>query len=203
MVAMVTACTVEPLFTALAEFHRAHPGVDVALHEDTSDRMVEQIRSGAVDVALVGCVGAPPADLDAREITRDRLVALASPDHPRPLSIVSLCVPSSPTRSFHCPTAVASAASSTVPVPPSASSPRSPSKASAPDAVANLARRGLGIAVLSESMTTQHEGELIRIPISGVKTRAVLALVWKRGTNPAGRELRRYCETAFGLVPAA
>ena len=64
-------------------------------------------------------------------------------------------------------------------------------------------RRGLGIAVLSESMTTQHEGELIRIPISGVKTRAVLALVWKRGTNPAGRELRRYCETAFGLVPAA
>src|SRR4029453_11337642 len=54
LVAMVTACTVAPLFDALAAFHRAHPGVEVELSEDSSDRMVEQVRTGVVDLAPVG-----------------------------------------------------------------------------------------------------------------------------------------------------
>ena len=45
-VGMVTACTVTPLFDALAAFHRAHPGVEIALSEDNSDRLVEGVRSG-------------------------------------------------------------------------------------------------------------------------------------------------------------
>src|SRR4051812_15637322 len=36
VVAMVTACTVTPLFDALAAFHLAHPGVEIILSEDTS-----------------------------------------------------------------------------------------------------------------------------------------------------------------------
>src|SRR5688572_7201411 len=58
VVAMVTACTVTPLFDALASFNRAHPGVEITLAEDSSDRMVEQVRDGLVDLALVGCAAA-------------------------------------------------------------------------------------------------------------------------------------------------
>src|SRR5689334_6375509 len=42
-VGMVTGCTVTPLFDALAAFHGAHPGVQIALGEDGSDRLVEQV----------------------------------------------------------------------------------------------------------------------------------------------------------------
>src|ERR1700760_779537 len=63
VVGMVTACTVTPLFDALAAFHRDHPGVEVALHEDNSDRLGGAVRSGTDDLALIGVAGAPPDGL--------------------------------------------------------------------------------------------------------------------------------------------
>ncbi len=56
-IGMVTACMITPLFDALAAFHGAHPGVEIALSEDNSDRLIEGVRSGAIDVALVGVAG--------------------------------------------------------------------------------------------------------------------------------------------------
>jgi DNA-binding transcriptional LysR family regulator len=50
--------------------------------------------------------------------------------------------------------------------------------ASAPGAVASLASRGLGIAVLSESMAANYP-ELTAVPITGVEIPALLALVWR------------------------
>ena len=41
VVGMVTACTVTPLFDALAGFHLAHPGVEIALEEGNSDWLIE------------------------------------------------------------------------------------------------------------------------------------------------------------------
>ena len=60
VVAMVTACTVAPLFDALAAFHLAHPGVEITLVEGNSGWLVEQVRTGAADLALIGAAGAPP-----------------------------------------------------------------------------------------------------------------------------------------------
>src|SRR3984885_4986535 len=82
VVGMVTACTVTPLFDALAAFRLAHPGVDITLIEDNSDRLIERVRSGAVDVALVGASGTPPAELEALPIVSERLVALVPVHHP-------------------------------------------------------------------------------------------------------------------------
>ncbi len=81
VVGMVVGCTVTPLFDALAAFHRAHPGVDIALVEDGSDRLVERVRAGAVDVALVGSAGEPPG-LEVLTIVRDGLVAAVPAGHP-------------------------------------------------------------------------------------------------------------------------
>src|ERR1700677_2005336 len=44
VVGMVTACTVTPLFDALASFHLAHPAVEISLVEDNSDRLVARVR---------------------------------------------------------------------------------------------------------------------------------------------------------------
>ncbi|HEY5014088.1 MAG TPA: LysR family transcriptional regulator, partial [Acidimicrobiia bacterium] len=54
VVGMVTACTVAPLFDALAAFHAAHPGVAIALFEDNSDRLVDSVRAGTTNLALIG-----------------------------------------------------------------------------------------------------------------------------------------------------
>src|SRR5450755_2459325 len=71
VVGMITACTVTQLFDGLAAFHLAHPGVEIALIEDTSDRLIDRVRAGAADLALVGAAGAPPTDLQALTIVSE------------------------------------------------------------------------------------------------------------------------------------
>ena len=82
VVGMVTACTVAPLFDALATFHLAHPGIEIALVEGNSDWLVEQVRTGAADMALIGAAGGPPEGLDALTIISEGLVAAVPVGHP-------------------------------------------------------------------------------------------------------------------------
>src|SRR5664279_2012461 len=81
-VGMVSGCTILPLFDALAAFHRAHPGIEMTLYEDNSDRLIDDIRSGATDIALIGAAGAPPAGLGALSIVSEGLVAVVPVGHP-------------------------------------------------------------------------------------------------------------------------
>ena len=81
-VGMVTGCTVTPLFEALAAFRGAHPGVELALLEDNSERLLERLRAGELDLGLVGLAGAPPPDLEAMTIVSERLIAAVAPRHP-------------------------------------------------------------------------------------------------------------------------
>jgi DNA-binding transcriptional LysR family regulator len=202
-VAMVTACTVTPLFDALAAFHRAHPGVEVTLSEGSSADMMAQVRDGTADLALVGCAGAPPADLASLTIVSEGLVAVAPRDHAlagrrrvRLTELVShplVCLPpGTGIRAVLDRACAARGLDATVVL-----------QASAPDTVVDLARRGLGVAVLSESMSAGTAGDLARVAITGVDVPAVLALVWKASPNPAVRALVGECEAAFAARPAA
>jgi DNA-binding transcriptional LysR family regulator len=195
-IAMVTACTVAPLFDALASFHREHPGVELSISEAGSDDMVQRVREGVVDVALVGCASAPPHDLESRVVADDRLVALVPAGHPlagrRSTSLTDLvrhplvCLPTGTGVRTVLDRACADrgvAASITA-------------EASAPAAVADLARRGLGVAVLSSSMTSDASG-LAEVRVRDLTTRALLALVWRRSTDRALQELLRHCDRAF------
>src|SRR5689334_15136231 len=64
-IAMVTGCTVTPLFDALAAFHRRHPRIEIALSEDNSETMLEQVRAGSVDIALAAVAGGIPDGLSS------------------------------------------------------------------------------------------------------------------------------------------
>src|SRR3954451_13496404 len=50
----------------LAAFHAAHPGVEITLAEDTSDALIDGVRTGRLDFAVAGVAGAGPPDLPAR-----------------------------------------------------------------------------------------------------------------------------------------
>ncbi|UNQ34073.1 LysR family transcriptional regulator [Prescottella equi] len=195
-VGMVTACTVTPLFDALSSFHRAHPGIDVSLREDNSDRLVDDVRAGAVDLALVGVAGAEPAGLHSFTVVRERLVAAVPGNHPlaqlSSVTLADVCAhplvtlpPGTGIRTvldrgcadLNCRASIAL-------------------QASAPDAVADLATRGLGVAILSVSMATSYPDLASRV-IADVDVEAVLALVWRPEISPALRELLSFTKRAF------
>ncbi|OKK16074.1 LysR family transcriptional regulator [Streptomyces sp. CB00455] len=196
-VGMVIGCTVTPLFDALAAFHRAHPGVEISLLEDHSDRLVEGVRTGAVDVALVGTASAAPEGLEALTIISERLVAAVPTGHclleRRALTLRDLaghplvCMP--PGTGLRTVFDSACRAQGL--------RPAIALQASAADAIADLAARGLGVAVLSESMAAAYRDRLTARAIDDLETPALLALVWKGAPHPAVRAMLTHSRRAF------
>ncbi|MFB8007048.1 LysR family transcriptional regulator [Nocardia sp. NPDC056000] len=67
----------------LCNFHARYPGIEVALRSGGSDRMVEQIHTAELDLAILGLPPKPlPAKLIARELLTEDLVGLITVDHP-------------------------------------------------------------------------------------------------------------------------
>ncbi|MFE2018756.1 LysR family transcriptional regulator [Streptomyces sp. NPDC059499] len=196
-VGMVIGCTVTPLFDALASFHTAHPGVEISLLEDSSDRLVDGVRTGAVDLALIGAAATTPDGLEALTIISERLIAAVPAGHPlakqrrvtlRDLTAYPLvCMP--PGTGLRTVLDRACAAQD---IRPSIAL-----QASAADAIADLAARGLGVAVLSNSMAASYRDRLTARTIDDVDTPALLALIWKSAHNPSVRELLVHSRQAF------
>ncbi|WP_405789516.1 LysR family transcriptional regulator [Streptomyces sp. NBC_01367] len=197
-VGMVVGCTVTPLFDALAAFHRAHPGVEIALLEDDSDRLVQAVRAGTVDVALIGAATAAPAGLEALTIVSERLVIAVPPGHPlahRPRVTLRdlgdhpvICMPAGTGLRAVFDQACAA----------QGLQPAIALQAGAADAMADLAARGLGVAVLSASMAEAYRDRLTARVIDDIDIPALLCLVWRAAPGPAARELLAYGRRAFG-----
>jgi DNA-binding transcriptional LysR family regulator len=195
-VGMVVGCTVTPLFDALAAFHRAHPGVEISLQEGNSDQLVEYVRAGAIDLALVGTADEGPDGLGMMTIISERLVAVVPPGHPLEgrrvttgalASYPVICMPHG--TGLRAVFDRACAASGRQPV--------IAFEAGAADAIADLAVRGLGVGILSESMAETYRDRLTARVIADAKEPALLALLWKDTHNPAVRELVTHCRKAF------
>jgi DNA-binding transcriptional LysR family regulator len=198
VVGMITACTVTPLFEALAGFHRAHPGVEISLLEGNSDVLASQVRAGLAELALIGSAGAPPEDLEAMTIISEPLAAAVPPGHPLAgrdrvtlpelagYPIVSL-PEGTGIRAVFDQSCLAGGIRPDIAL-----------QATAPGTVADLAVRGLGVAILSQSMAAGHAGRLHAVAIDGLAMPAVLALVWAPDPGPALRELLVHAREAFG-----
>ncbi len=196
VVGMVTACTITALFDALAAFHLAHPNVEITLFEDSSDRLIEGVRTGATDLALVGTAGAPPQGLDTLPIVSERLVAAVPFGHPlagrdrATLAEINAYPVVCPSEGTGIRTVFDQACAAR------GIRPEIALQASAPGAVADLAVRGFGIAILSESMTANHIGRLKALALD-IETPGVLALVWTATQSPALRQLLVHSRQAF------
>lgn len=74
-------------------------------------------------------------------------------------------------------------------------------EAGAPNTVGDLAARGLGVAVLSETTAAPLADRLKILQIADAHTEAVLALIWPRSPNPALSELMACARRAFFTHP--
>lgn len=199
VVGMVTGCTVLPLFEALATFHAAHPGVQVSLLEDNSKDLVDGVRAGSIDFALIGTAAATPPDLNAHTVVSERLIALVPHDHALAgREHVTLAeVAAHPIVSMPEGTGIRTVFDDSCAA--AGLRPLIALQASAAGAIAELAARGLGVAVLSESMAPQFADRLTALAITDADMPAVLALVWTGRSDPALRELVLHSREAFSM----
>jgi DNA-binding transcriptional LysR family regulator len=197
-IGMVIGCTITPLFIAMEKFHRDHPGVEIAVQEGNSDRMIDAVRSGELDVSLIGAAGEPPDGLEAMTIVSENLAALMPLGHRlakrRRLALDQL--DGEPIVSMPVGTGIRAALE--IGCAAAGFTPDIAIAANAADTVADLAERGLGIGVLSASMTTAYQDRLSAIPLIGTPLPALLAVVWSPSPSPALRGFIPRLREAFG-----
>jgi len=205
-VGMVTGCTIVPFFQALARLYEAHPGLAIGLVEGVSGRLVDDVRAGRLDAALVGVAGGVPEGLEAYTIVSEGLAALVGARHPLagraevPLAdlVQHRLVAMPPGTGVRTALDQACAALGL--------SPDVAVEASAADAIAALAGRGLGAGVVTTSMAqalvdppaAPHPHGLSAVPIGQVTVPALLALVWAARPNPAMTAFERFVRESFG-----
>jgi hypothetical protein len=193
---MVTACTVTPLFDALSAFHAAHPGVELSLLEDGSDRLIERVRSGEADLALTGAA-AMPEGLEGFPVISERLVAAVPAGHPltRRKRVTLADIATHPVVCLPEGTGIRTGFDRGCAA--RGMRPDIALQASAPGSVADLAARGLGVAILTASMVDDQA--LRGLEIADLAAPALLALVWRDTDAP---RCASSCATAARRSPS-
>ena len=174
----------------LADFHADHPEVEITLSTDSSDTLIEMVCTGRLDAAIVSVgPGERPEGLDVEVVTDEAIAAavcrtdeLASRKTIRltdlsDRQLIALPVGAGIRHQFDAACAKAGV------------SPRVAFEASTPLALADLAERGLGVAIVPASVPRGRDGlhGLAIIP----ELRGRLVLAWRSGgpMSPAARVL--------------
>jgi DNA-binding transcriptional LysR family regulator len=174
----------------LADFHADHPNVEITLSTDSSDALIEKVHSGRLDAAIVS-VGTDeqPDGLDTEVVTDEAIVAavsqtdaLASRKTVRlqdlaDRQLIALPVGAGIRHQFDAACAKAGV------------TPRIAFEASTPLALADLAERGLGVAIVPASVPRDRGGVHAVAIVPELRGRLVLA--WRSGgpMSPAANVL--------------
>ncbi|MEU7555106.1 LysR family transcriptional regulator [Streptomyces sp. NPDC044571] len=174
----------------LADFHDAHPTLEVALTEDTSERMQAALLAGELDIALLGpAEEAPPPGVAFQTVIDVPLAAAVAPGDPLldPAERTSVPLADLRDRPLIClPRGTGVRAALERGCAQAGFRPRVTFEAAAPHVLAQLAGHGLGVAVLpaGEAGLARDGRQLRTLRIVRPEMRARIALAW-RATGPA------------------
>jgi DNA-binding transcriptional LysR family regulator len=174
----------------LAEFHADYPNVEITLSTDSSDVLIEKVRTGRLDATIVSVgPGEQPDGLDTEVATDEAIVAVVSrtdklasrktirlsdlADHP----LIALPVGAGIRHQFDAACARAGV------------TPRIAFEATTPVALADLAERGLGVAIVPESVPRDRDGVHALTIVPQLRGRLVLAWRSDGPISPAARVL--------------
>ena len=174
----------------LADFHAEHPDVEITLSTDSSDALIEKVRTGGLDAAIVS-VGPDerPEGLDVEVVTDEAIQAAVSRTDElasrktirlRDLAdrqLIALPVGAGIRHQFDAACAKAGV------------TPRIAFEASTPLALADLAERGLGVAIVPASVPRDRDGLHALAIVPELRGRLVLAWRSDGPMSPAARVL--------------
>jgi DNA-binding transcriptional LysR family regulator len=189
-VGTVGSCTAVHLPDVLADFYHDHPGVEVTLWEATSAELTEAVGAGRLDLALVGLAGQAPDGLDAEVLADEPLVAVVRPGDPLAGARSTTLAALGGRALISLPLGTGLRSSLDDGCAAAGLRPRIALEASDPEVIAELAGRGLGVAILPRSTAAAHD-RLVAVPITEPELRARLALIWRSAgpASPAARAL--------------
>ncbi|MFF9869604.1 LysR family transcriptional regulator [Streptomyces sp. NPDC013953] len=180
----------------LADFHSAHPALEIALTEDTSERMQAALLSGEIDIALLGPTGeAPPPGIAYRMVIDAPLAAAVAPGDPllTPTDRPSVPLADLRDRPLIClPRGTGVRATLERACAQAGFRPRVAFEAASPHVLAQLAARGLGVAVLPLGEEEVDLGGPLRtLQIVEPRMRARIVLAWPAAgpASPAAQVL--------------
>jgi DNA-binding transcriptional LysR family regulator len=183
------------LADALTAFHAEHPAVEVTLREDTSDVLLDGVRAGGLDLAVAGLAGPAPSGLRTETIADEPLVAAVAPGH-RLAARASLALRGLRDEALIAlPRGTGGRAALEAGFAAAGITPRVALEAGDPRALMELARRGLGVAILPASTPTDLHVLTLRPQL-----RSRLELVWRADAapSPAARALLAAARRALG-----
>ncbi|WP_173262407.1 LysR family transcriptional regulator [Streptomyces pacificus] len=185
---MIMGCSIPAFLDTVADLGRTHPGIEVSLHEGSSDDLQARVLTGSLDLALIGYAGGVAPGLEESIVTDEPLTAAVPAGHPldRPELRLGdlrgeriLCLSAG--------TGIRAAYEDSC--RRIGLGPRADIDASSPATLLRLAERGAGVAVLTASST---EGAGLRaIPLTDAPTHARLGLVIRRGQHSPAAQLLR------------
>lgn len=183
----------------LADFNARHPAVEITLSEGDTDRLLDALADGRLDLALVGEAGGPSGAITTQIIADEPLVAAVGRDHPfaarRTIRLAALSgeplisLPRGSGLRRRLDEAGAAAGFE----------PRIAFEASDPRVLAQLAAHGLGIAILTQAAAELY-AEIHPVAITHPRLRARLRLAWRtQGPgSPAARALISHARGRLG-----
>ncbi|MFJ3724380.1 LysR family transcriptional regulator [Streptomyces sp. NPDC090045] len=190
----------------LAGFHKDHPHVEIALTEDTSERMLAALHRGELDVAVIGLADeeAPPG-ISVQVLVDQPLFAAVAPDDPALTSPDRTSIALAELRDrplISLPRGTGLRGVLDRACAQAGFQPRIAFEAAAPPFLAQLAARGLGVAVVPAPDAGAAPAFGLRaLEITEPRLRGRVALAW-RTTGPSGPAATALLDRLrTGLIP--
>jgi DNA-binding transcriptional LysR family regulator len=175
----------------LAAFHTDHPAVEITLAEAASDELLDGVRAGRLDAAIVSIGRRVPDGVGIEVITDQAVVAAVAHGHELAAhrSITLDTLRGRPLISLPAGTGLRARLDEACAA--AGFAPRIAFEASDPEVLAQLAAHGLGAALLPGEFAAARADRLHSLAITRPSLRGRLVFAWRAAgpASPAGRAL--------------
>ena len=183
----------------LAGFHHDHPGVDVTLTVANSEELVDALRAGRLDLALIGLGATTPARIDTHILTSEPLVAVVSLRDPLAASTTITLHALAERTLISLPRGTGLRSALEQACAAAGFAPHVTFEAGDPRVLAELAARGLGVAIVPQSVAAARREQLHTLVITEPALQGRIALAWR--SNGPISPLARALITRAGARP--
>ncbi|MFE2324097.1 LysR family transcriptional regulator [Streptomyces sp. NPDC059385] len=189
----------------LAGFHEEHPRVEIALTEDNSERMLIALHRGELDIAVIGLADEePPPGVSLQVVADVPLVVAVAPDDPALTSPDRTSIALAELRDrplISTPRGTGLRGVFDRACAGAGFRPRIAFEGSAPPFLAQLAARGLGVAVVPEFPADAAAALGVRtLEVTEPRLRARAAIAW-RSDGPSGPAAAAFLDLLRGSFP--